>query len=145
MNLEALAKKSGVTFKDCGNGHIQLKGDLLVNYYPESKFKSAYIAGTTKKTKHVSPEQAIALCFKKPELPSNSASRKKSYTREKARMLKKKPFCHWCDTELNRDTATIEHIIPLGVGGLDNANNRALACNKCNSNRGSDMPELSSR
>lgn len=45
MNDLNFAKKNNVQIIDKGNGHIQLKGKLLVNYYPESKFKTAYISG----------------------------------------------------------------------------------------------------
>jgi 5-methylcytosine-specific restriction endonuclease McrA len=44
--------------------------------------------------------------------------------------------------KLTLDTSTMDHVIPLHRGGLDNANNRVLACEPCNSKRGHDMPEL---
>jgi len=61
--IEALAVLAGVTVKDCGNGHIQLRlGKNLVNYYPNSPRKTAYNATTGERCHHYSPGQAIALC-----------------------------------------------------------------------------------
>ena len=65
-----------------------------------------------------------------------------SYKKARRRLLKKHPFCHWCNTLLTEETATLEHIIPLKRGGLDNDNNRTLACEPCNQERGHDMPEI---
>ena len=67
MDLKTLCKERGVEYIDRGNGHIQLKGPLLVNYYPDSKLKSAYVAGTKKAAKRVSPEDAIAMCIPDPD------------------------------------------------------------------------------
>jgi len=50
--------------------------------------------------------------------------------------------CHWCPTALTIETSTLEHIIPLTRGGLDQANNWTLACYPCNQDRGQNMPEL---
>lgn len=136
------AAKAGVDFIDRGNGHIQLKGKLLVNYYPESKQSSAYVAGTRHKVKYVTPKQAVEMTFTQPDV--------KPYTRRrrntkpiKERLFRKSQKCHWCHAPITLETATLEHIIPLHRGGLDNKNNMTLACKKCNQGRGHDMPELS--
>ena len=142
MDLKTLCKERGVEYIDRGNGHIQLKGPLLVNYYPDSKFKSAYVAGTKKAAKRVSPEDAIAMCFSAPDNLGHTDRRRGNSRRQRAAMLKKSDKCHWCGARLTLETSTVEHIIPLARGGLDNANNRELACKKCNNDRGSDMPEL---
>ena len=144
MSLEKLALESGVEYIDKGNGHIQLKGALLVNYYPNSKSKSAYIAGTKRASKQVTPEEAIKMCFQAPTAKGPIVKRKAKSTRPlRAKMLSKGfTTCHWCKTPLTLDTSTVEHIIPLARGGLDNANNRTLACDPCNQDRGSNMLEL---
>jgi len=141
MKLETLAKKHGVEFIDRGNGHIQLKGKLLVNYYPESKMRSAYVAGTREKKTYVSPKEAVLMALKPPPIKKNTKKRRNTLPIRK-RLLKKSPFCHWCQTPLTIETATLEHIIPLHRGGLDNENNMALACKPCNEKRGHNMPEL---
>lgn len=53
MKMSTYCKKKGVELKDCGNGHYQIKGKILVNWYPESKGSTAYIAGTKASIKHV--------------------------------------------------------------------------------------------
>lgn len=142
-SLEEMCKARGVDYLDRGNGHIQLLGPLVVNYYPNSKKRSAYVAGTTKAKTHVTPEQALAMCFKVPNVEkSKRAQRKTSYRRQRKALIKKHPFCHWCGKPLTLDTSTIEHIIPLSRGGLDNKNNYALACEECNRARADGMPEL---
>lgn len=141
----ALAEKHGVEVVQRPNGHIQLKGDLLVNYYPESKKMSAYVAGTTGGKNRIMPKEAIGMCFKAPELtPGQRKDARGSNSRRKRQQLINKgvSLCHWCSKPIDIDTSTLEHIIPLHRGGLDNPNNRTLACYDCNNSRGHDMPEL---
>jgi len=142
-----LALKHGVDCEIKPNGHVQLKGDLMVNYYPESSKRTAYIAGTKQGHRHTSPEDAIAMCFKAPAVVSKYErdKRKKGASRRQREAMIKKGVtnCFWCNTPVTLDTSTVEHKIPLARGGLDNANNRTLACYKCNNERGHDMPELS--
>lgn len=132
-----------VEFIEKPNGHVQLKGSLLVNYYPYSKNKSAYVAGTKKATKHVKPREAISMCFNVPSNQGATDKRSGNSRDKRKKMLKKIKKCHWCKKKLTIDTSTIEHVIPLAIGGLDNANNRTLACQPCNAKRGCGMPELS--
>lgn len=144
--LEALAIEHGVECVFRPNGHVQLRGDLLVNYYPHSKKRSAYVAGTVKGDTRVTPEKAIAMCFEAPALMPKKyrEKRKKGQSRrQRAAMINKGiTRCFWCKEPVTLDTSTVEHKIPLARGGLDNANNRTLACKKCNGDRGCDMPEL---
>jgi len=142
--LKQLAQKASVEYTDKGDGHIHLKGALLVSYYPNSKNKTAYVAGTTKAIKNVSPEKAVSMCNKVPVNQGITDPRKGNHSRRQRKAMIKKGItkCCWCDDPLTLDTSTIEHVIPLARGGLDNANNRTLACKKCNGDRGSDMPEL---
>lgn len=141
-HLERACQKAGVELKHCGNGHFQIKGALLVNYWPLTVKRRAYIAGTTKSYDCVDIEQAVAMSLKPPQSQQANAKRKNSYTKIKIRMLQKCNWCHWCQIILTRETATIDHVIPLCRGGLDNANNRVLACEPCNMRRGSEMPEI---
>jgi len=140
--LKQLAKKYAVTFTDRGKGHLQIHGQLLVNYSPESKNQSAYVRGTKIAQKGVTLEQAFIMSITVPNLITNKVKRKNSYRKEKLKLLNKHPFCKWCHTKLSIETATIEHIIPLVIGGLNNFNNYAIACEKCNKTRGCDMPEI---
>lgn len=142
--LAKIAEPHGLTVKDCGNGHLQIiGGPLLVNYYPDSNRRSAYIAGTTRCYEHITPELAVSMCLNLPVTrKEHRANRKGSYRNARKKLLAKDAHCHWCRCELTIDTSTMDHVIPLYRGGLDNANNRVLACEMCNNKRGSDMPEL---
>jgi hypothetical protein len=143
--LTKLASDRGLTVVDRGNGHLQIAGGpLLVNYYPLAKRHSAYVAGTTGRRVGVTPEQAVEMCFTAPELRglARRDDRKGKYRNTRRKMLRKSNKCHWCNIHLTLDTSTVDHVIPLHRGGLDNANNRVLACEPCNTKRGHAMPEL---
>ncbi len=140
--LRKLCSKHGINLVERLNGHFQLKGALMVNYYPLSKNRSAYVAGTKHKVCGVTPEKAIIMCSEPPEKQSRKDKRSGNSRSKRSAMLKRGiNKCMWCGCHLNINNSTIEHVIPLSRGGLDNANNRNMACGPCNSNRGSDMPE----
>jgi hypothetical protein len=143
--IREAAQAKGLGVIERPNGHIQfIGGHLLVNYYPFSRRRAAYIAGTTKKFDNVSIEQAVAMALKPPPVADHSRKqeRRGNYRSNRRRLIDKDPHCYWCRCVLNLDTSTMDHVIPLGRGGLDNANNRVLACESCNNKRGSDMPEI---
>lgn len=149
-NLRQLAEKhhpGECQIINCGDGHIQIQGRLLVNYYPESKKRTAYIDATKQGRHHVSPEQALSMAFQAPPMIAGKVKRG-GQTGSKKRLLRKavcidgKYPCMWCSGLFAKESLTVEHIIPLARGGLNNANNKGLACAPCNHNRGHDMPEL---
>lgn len=142
--IKRKAEELGLTFSDKGNGHFQIKGQLLVNYYPFSKTRSAYVAGTTQKAKHVTHAQAFKMANEAPTLQGRKDKRSSNSKKIRAGIWHKKTKqCHWCDKPLTVENSTIEHIIPLNRGGLDHSMNRTLACPECNHSRGDNMPELS--
>lgn len=49
--------------------------------------------------------------------------------------------CFWCGCSLTPETLTIDHYIPLSLGGNNKIKNLRLACNGCNNKRGNAMPE----
>lgn len=62
-NTEALAKSHALEFADHGGGHVQIKGHgVLVNYWPDSKNRTAYVVGGPT-VKHCNPYDAIRLCL----------------------------------------------------------------------------------
>lgn len=138
------AEKNNVQVFDYGSGHYLLKGLLAVHYYPQSKNRTAYVAATVGSIKHISPKQAIEMCFKLPNCTSDKkAKRRKNYKRIREVLFNRgHTVCEWCENPLTPKNSTIEHIIPLKVGGLDHENNMTLACKSCNEKRGSSMPEL---
>lgn len=142
-SIEEMAAEKGLTIKHCGNGHYQIKSKYLcVNYYPDSAKRTAYVNKTIGGKKHVSWEEAMQMALEQPNLPSNSSARKKTYAKAKANLYKRIKNCHWCGDPLDPKTMTLEHIVPLSIGGLDNFNNYTLACKDCNEMRGCNMPEL---
>jgi len=139
------ARKHGLEVVERGAGHFQIKGGkLLVNYYPDSRKRSAYVAGTTRRYEHVTPERAVAMALQPPPMAvgERKGKRKGRYRNERLRLHAIDSHCRWCRKQLTIDDSTMDHVIPLSRGGLDNANNRVLACEKCNHDRGCDMPEL---
>jgi len=143
--LRALAAAAGLVVKDCGHGHIQVRGALLVNWWPESKRRTAHVAQTNKGKEFATAEDVIRMAQEIPAIKPLSDRDKRSQRRAqtfKRRLLMRDPRCRWCLTPLTIETATIDHIVPLMRGGLDNRNNMCLACEKCNKSRGHDMPEI---
>lgn len=148
--LKKLAAVAGVEVEDpafhAKNGHYKIHGKLLVNYYPLSANRTAYVDGTTKGIKGVSPADAIAMAMSEPKLvaPHLKDERARNSRAIRFKMMNGRISvpCHWCGKEIDLETSTIEHVIPLDRGGLDNANNRVLACSPCNTARGNSMPEL---
>jgi hypothetical protein len=142
--MDAAAVK-GATVCEKGDGHYQIRGRLLVNYYPFSRRRTAYVAATTHGKEFVSPTEAVSMAFAPPPVVNGA---KKDHRKGKPRakraalILRNGPHCHWCKCEVTLETSTIEHVIPLNRGGLDNPNNRVLACYPCNKGRGHNMPEL---
>ena len=99
--------------------------------------------------KGVSIEQAIAMTKTAPPLESANRKRKSWRKAAKTQMFDKSRRCHWCGAEmslhpLDKNFATIEHIIPLSRGGLDNRNNMTLACITRSQKRGNNMSGLES-
>lgn len=150
----ALAKGLEVRFRGSNGNHVQILGPLLCNYYPDAKKRSAYVAGTTRRVNHVTPEQAVEMALKPPKVatPDRKAERRYSRRHRDSAVFhlqrRDGDKCKWCKElmvfcgEPGPMSATIEHIIPLNRGGLDNLNNMALAHRCCNNERGGDMPEL---
>lgn len=143
-DLRDAAIARGATVTEKAAGHFQIRGRLLVNYYPMSKKRTAYVAQTTHGKHHVSPTEAVAMAFTPPPISTKKDSRHGHPKQQRRRLIRKNgSFCHWCGCKVTLETSTVEHVIPLHRGGLDNANNRALACRPCNHSRGHNMPELS--
>jgi hypothetical protein len=58
-----LAESHGLEFKDCGNGHVQIRGmGRLVNYWPLSKKRTAHRNDGHKET-NCRPYDAVKLCL----------------------------------------------------------------------------------
>lgn len=63
--LVKAASAKGLKVVDLGCGHFQITGGpALVNYWPESKRRTAYVDGERGGKSGVTPEQAVALALK---------------------------------------------------------------------------------
>lgn len=141
----AQCAKSKLVAVACSETHWQIRGGaLLVNFYPTAKRGPCYYVAGTSSGFYGNAEAAIAAASTPPrEAPQHERiQRRATYRAAKRRMLKRHPHCNWCGVALREETATIDHVVPLARGGLDNANNWVLACAPCNHGRGSAMPEV---
>lgn len=46
--------------------------------------------------------------------------------------------CQYCDTDVTRKTATLDHVLPVSHGGKSIWENATTACGPCNSSKGND-------
>jgi 5-methylcytosine-specific restriction endonuclease McrA len=46
--------------------------------------------------------------------------------------------CQYCQTPVTAKTATLDHVLPVSLGGKSNFENCVCACSKCNSLKGND-------
>jgi hypothetical protein len=60
--LFAAANARGAVVSEHAPGHFQIRGTFLVNYYPFSKRRSAFVHGTPTQT-DLTPSQAVELAF----------------------------------------------------------------------------------
>jgi len=133
------ANKLGLIANDKGSGHWQVKGNFLVNFYPESrKGMTVYISGTNHGVKVSKIEEVFKLANEF-AIKLDKTGRKQNYTRHKKWLWKKSKLCYWCKNPVSYDKASVEHIIPLSKGGLNNRNNYALAHQECNLKRGNKV------
>ena len=72
-----------------------------------------------------------------------STSQRGAGFRNKRRRLigqhKNKPVCGYCGQVILGTDITVEHIIPLSIGGSNAIENLVLACHKCNGEKGNRL------
>jgi hypothetical protein len=142
--LQTLAKKYDVLIRELPNGHFQIIGrHFTVNYYPYSTNRTAYVNNTKKGHANVSPERAVFMALDPPKIQREKVQRRnyRYYKKQVDRLFKQSNYCFWCRKPMLRHEASLEHIIPLKRGGLDEPSNYAIAHKDCNAWRGHDMPE----
>ena len=135
----------GVKVVQVSDHHWQVHGQIMINHYPLSKKKTAYIQNTTAGIENVSVKQALSWAANPALIPraklpySKKRKTNSTYKRAKKRLIKKGMVnCFWCKKPLN-DDVTLEHIVPLSKGGLDCESNWALAHEKCNQAQGDKL------
>ncbi|MCG8434404.1 MAG: hypothetical protein MJA83_10270 [Gammaproteobacteria bacterium] len=100
---ELLAKSYGLEFKNCGNGHLQLSNHgVLLNYWPNSKGRTAHMPQTGQKQSNCSPWDAVSLCLNAAKSGMRPALLKKK------KLSKNKPKVNLGSTKTN--PAGIKHL-----------------------------------
>lgn len=62
--VESLCKAYSLSFKDCGNGHLQISGHgVLVNYWPDSAKRTIHCPQTGRRERNCEPFDAIKICL----------------------------------------------------------------------------------
>ncbi len=101
----------------------------------ESTFRVLRTVGSQKVIRQALGEAQVA-AIESEEFPSVTATRRlRSYKTEREWLLATHPNCRWCGATLTSHTATLDHIVPLAKGGLNQESNYCLACDACNSTR----------
>jgi hypothetical protein len=139
-----VVRAAGLIPHTCGGGHWQIiGGGFLVNFYPETKRGPVFcVAGM----KGVCGGMHAAIAAASKPVPADSKGERKGrgyHRRVKRSLLARDPHCYVCGAELNNETATLDHFIPLSKGGHEGNNNCRLACEGCNQEKGDKMPEAS--
>lgn len=143
--LRKAAAVHGLQVVEKGIGHFQIVGGvLLVNYYPESRQRTAYIQGMAASHKHVTPEAAVLLSVQPNGLPGRGTRRRRGgakYRKKREKLYLTIKNCYRCGLPmLTFADTSLEHKVPLSQGGLDNINNMTLSHPKCNHEAGNKMP-----
>jgi hypothetical protein len=84
---------------------------------------------------HVEPEALKALVAFISEAGDNVGARLRR-RQWKAERIAIDPTCAFCRKDLTLSSATIDHLVPLAEGGVDDESNWELSCQKCNSEKG---------
>lgn len=141
--LRALAGRHGLELREPTAGHVQIIGaGMLVNWYPGSKRRTAYVAGAQSGKPYCSAEHVIELALGKAgEVGQKRACRNSGRMKKKRRrMHAADPRCHWCRADLEFEAATVDHLLPLSRGGSNRDDNLVLACEPCNRARRDSLP-----
>lgn len=144
--LKSEASRAGLEVRDCGNGHLRIEGGLFaVNWYPFSKKRTLWLNGQNDRAaiSCENPAQAVAMALRGPKKIQNGSRdwRKSGYSRIKRRLWKKDPRCCYCLKPMAFEETTVEHVMPLSLGGADADYNRKIAHAACNAGRNAEVLE----
>lgn len=144
--IERLAREHRFEFKVTGSGgatHVQVRGVILVNWYPLSQRQMMYVSGTVAGVISATAKQVISAA-RGIDIRTGQqkfAERKRSYAADTDRLFKLHcGRCFWCKTITPRKLGTTDHVIALSKGGANNMNNYVYACHGCNQRRGNALP-----
>ena len=51
-------------------------------------------------------------------------------------------YCHWCKRAMSRNEITLDHVMPLTLGGIHTKENIVIACRSCNCSKGKKHPDI---
>lgn len=94
------------------------------------------------KTSGIPPVKAIRKALGK-RLQTGKLSKRAK--RHRDLLFRSHPYCHWCNKKLTKNTRTLEHLVPLSMGGTDALINLRLACPECNSGRNLSVQRVPKR
>ncbi len=141
VRFETFLKKcqqKGLQAKECSPWHWQvLGGKFLVNYFHGKNGASIHLG----KTNHsIAGSDELAIKYAN-ELPKIEPSKRKysGYSKYKKRLFRKSNICSICKKGMNYEDASIDHIIPISKGGMNNPANYQLTHAHCNSQKGDNV------
>lgn len=75
--------------------------------------------------------------------PKNKKTYRKKYSSEIKQLIYERANgrCELCGRKILFEDMTIDHVIPLSMGGEDNINNISCACQPCNTFKGNILPD----
>ena len=140
--LEKFLAEKGIKATICSEYHLQVRQDgFIFNIYPTRQ--TLFINGAKKSIKFLNPDHLIQIINREInfEYDGKKDRRKISYKNSKLKLWNKgKRVCFVCGlpiTDINN--ASVDHKIPLAMGGANQFDNYALTHKACNNKKGSDF------
>lgn len=130
----ALCEERGLIPHQCTRYHWQVRGGrFIVNFYPSRG--TYYVNQTVNGTSGNVIDAMEAAMGNLPRLPKGE---RKQNTSIKRRLWQSgHRHCWVCKRHLSYSDATVDHLVPIAKGGSNGPDNLAIACEKCNQDRGS--------
>lgn len=101
MNLESIAAKRGLKVQEIGPGHFRISGgERMVDYWPNSKRRTAFVVGTQDSTPRCTPEMAVAMAGKPTPKQAPAEAPRKRTVREWIALL---PHMRFAFTKKQRE------------------------------------------
>ncbi len=145
--IRAAARAAGICIRDLGEGFLEIRSSSIrVAHWPELQL--CYVSHHRDPWRRGDLAEAVRLAATPPEATGRRRKRHRGSPRgARAVVLEREACaaghrCHWCRRHLEADEVTLDHLIPVGRGGLDEAENLVPCCADCNQARADDMPEL---
>jgi 5-methylcytosine-specific restriction endonuclease McrA len=137
----------------CKNGNSIDKWRILHRYRENGKiFKTKnindarefYSCNTAMRKVFKAPSQCRGYyCFDTEDISYNpDKPKRRSFKREERKYIYDKAdgYCQLCGKKLKFEDATMDHIVPLSMGGVDDLSNLQLACEPCNKFKDNILP-----